>query len=96
MAKESWVDFWKGQKHFFPEVFRLALEHTQSPIHWALGTLSQEKRSQGVKPFTHSTPPSAQVINACSHTLTPYAFKAWCLLKHTDHCTFFYFIKFLH
>jgi hypothetical protein len=54
MAKESWLDFWKGPKRFSSKVFRLALEPTQLPIQWAPRALSQGKSSQGVKPITHS------------------------------------------
>jgi hypothetical protein len=41
----------------------------------------------------HSPPPSAEV-KMCSYTsASPYAFMAWCLIKHRDNFIFAFFYK---
>jgi hypothetical protein len=67
---------------------RTALGPTQPPIQWVPGALSLGVKRPG-READHSPPSSAEVKNAWSYTSTPpYAFMAWCLVKHRDNFTF--------
>jgi hypothetical protein len=76
----------------FTTVSRMALGPTQPPIQWVPGTLSLGAKRPG-READHSPPSSAEVKNASSYTSTPqYIFMAWCLVKHRDSFTCFYFL----
>jgi hypothetical protein len=58
---------------------------TQSPIQWVLGV--KQLRCEA----DHSPPSSTEDKNIWSYTSTPpYAFMAWCLLKHRDNFIFIF------
>jgi hypothetical protein len=79
----------------FTTVSRTVLGPTRPPIQWVPGTLALGVKRPG-READDSPPSSAEVKNAWSYTFTPqYVFMAWCLVKHRDNFTFFYFICFV-
>jgi hypothetical protein len=72
----------------FTTASRTALEPTQPPIQQVLGDPSLGVKWPG-REVDHSPPSSAEVKNEWSCTSTPpYAFMAWCLVKHRDNFIF--------
>jgi hypothetical protein len=70
-AGRSEFDSWQGQGIFlFATMSRLALEPTQTPIHWVPGVLFLEVKWPGCE-ADHLPPSSAKVKNAWSYTSTP-------------------------
>jgi hypothetical protein len=67
---------------------RLALDPTQPPIHWISWAFFLEVKGPE-READHSPPSSVEVKNMWSYTASlPYAFRAWCLVKHGDNFTF--------
>jgi hypothetical protein len=74
----------------FTTASRPALRSTRPPIQSVPGDVSTGIKRPGREAF-HS-PCSADVKNAWSYTSTSqYFFVAWCLFKHRDKFTFYYF-----
>jgi hypothetical protein len=68
----------------FATASRPALGPTQPSIQWVAGDISPGVKRPG-READHSSLSSAKVKNAWSYTSTsPYAFMAWCLVKHRD------------
>jgi len=71
----------------FTTASRTALVTTQPPIQWVTEALSLGIKRPGSE-ADQSPPSSVGVKIAWSYTSTPpYAFMAWCLVKHRDNFT---------
>jgi hypothetical protein len=69
MAEELGFDFQRARHFLFSIASRLALRHTQPPIHLVLGAVSMRVKQSGHK-MDYSYP-SDEVKNALNYTSTP-------------------------
>jgi hypothetical protein len=71
----------------FATTSRPVLGPAQPPVQWILGAFTPRVKRAGGE-ANHSSPYSAKVKNACSHTAAPpYVLTAWFLVKPRDNFT---------